>query len=357
MGAGPWSFLLLAALLALTASAAVLPNSTALLLPSVSRMYRPRTYNNEAYLPTEPWANTADPTARVFNGRVFVYVAWDHAFACGRRWASPRKKQGSQRFCMVGYRTYSTDDPSLRGRWVSHGPALIEEAVPWAFRGGRGYRGAARLWAPCVVRGDNGKYYLFFPAPNKWDSMAIGVAESWNPEGPFRARSVPIKTPFAIDPSVVRLPNGRWVMFSSSKAGVYVQTLDKGFWRAGRRVEVRGLEDGYKEGPFAFVRGGRLVLQYARFRQGEGYTIRQAVARDANNPGKGFRSLGVAIGSIDGETNHGSVVTFNQRSWAFYHRHMERAGAAWKVRKAVFRSVYLFGDGRQKPIYPPRTRK
>lgn len=359
MGARLWGAAALIAMLSSAAVGTLLANFSALSLDHVARQDRGarQNYHMEAFLPTERWANTADPTARVFNGRVFVYVAWDHAHACGPRWARPRKRQGSQGFCMIGYRAYSTDDPSLRGRWISHGSIMMEESVPWVFRGGRGWRAAARMWAPCVVRGDNGKFYLFFPAPATWNRMAIGVAESWNPEGPFIPRRRPLNTPFAIDPSVVKLHNGRWAMFTSSRRGVWVQMLDNGFRNARGRGWVSGLDRGYKEGPFAFRRNGKLMLQYARHRRGEGYTIRQAVAYNRDNPFKGFRNLGVAIGKIDTETNHGSVVQFNSRSFAFYHRHMERPGGRWKFRRAVFREVTFDRNGRQNSIYPPATKK
>lgn len=32
------------------------------------------------------------------------------------------------------------------------------------------------MWAMDVVRGSDGRYYLFFPAPRVWNDMRIGVA-------------------------------------------------------------------------------------------------------------------------------------------------------------------------------------
>lgn len=313
-----------------------------------------RQYAQESFLPIEPWQNTADPTARVFNGRLFVYTSWDHSLACGPKWSKPQKKQGSQRFCMVGYRAYSTSDPTLRGGWKSHGAVLIEENVPWVSRGGAGWKAAARMWAPCVVRGNDKKFYLFFPAPRTNSRMAIGVAVSNSPTGPFVARPNPIDTPFTIDPSVVKLPNGKWVMFTSSSGEIWVQTLDNGFWKAGPRSKVQGLFGGYKEGPFAEIRAGRLMLQYAQ--DIGGYSIQQAVANNRINPFAGFKNLGVAVGKLHKGTNHGSVVSYSGRSWAFYHRHFEGNKAPWRFRKVVFRQVTFTPAGKQNPIYPPRTR-
>lgn len=310
-------------------------------------------YARESFLPHERWAKTADPTARVFNGRLYVYTSWDDGTACGPKWSSPQKKEGSQRFCMIGYRAYSTADPTLRGGWVTHGSILVEEDVPWVYRGDPGWRTSARMWAPCVVQGDDRRFYLFFPAPVTKTKMAIGVAVSDSPGGPFIARRRPIDTPYEIDPSVVKLPNGRWVMFTSTSSNVWVQTIDKGFWKAGPRSAVGGLLRGYKEGPFAEIRGGNLWLRYAH--DVSGYTIQQAVAKDSNSPWRGFTERGVAIGKLRWRTNHGSTVTFGGRSWAFYHRHMEQLNAYWKTRKVVYREVTFERDGEQNPIYPPTT--
>lgn len=254
---------------------------------------------------------------------------------------------------MVGYRAYSTSDPTLRGDWKSHGAILVEESVPWVYRGDAGWKAAAQMWAPCVVQGDDRKFYLFFPAPRSATRMAIGVAVSTNPAGPFVARSRPNETKFAIAPSVVKLPNGKWVMFQSSGGKIWVQTLDESFRKAGPRWEVRGLGGGYKEGPFAEICSGNLILYYAQ--DVKGYSIPKAVGFDSSNPFEGFRPLGVAVGKLYKGTNYGSIGSFKGRSWAFYHRHFESYKDPWRFRRVVFRQVTFTSSGKQNPIFPPRT--
>ncbi len=111
----------------------------------------------------------ADPSARVFNGRVYVYASTDNA---------PPK--GFTR--MDHHRIYSTDDMV---NWTDHGIALSTDDVPW----GRPEGGS--LWAPdCMER--DGKYYYYFPHPsaagqeNQHESWKIGVAVSDRPDGGFK---------------------------------------------------------------------------------------------------------------------------------------------------------------------------
>ena len=304
-------------------------------------------------IPCEYGINKADPIARVFNGRLFIYTTWDHTTGCGRAYNKPEwKRQGFQEFCMPGYRAYSSGDKNLRRNWYSHGVMLLEKDVPWIYRGDRGYLSAARMWALDVVQGNDRKYYMFFPAPIRRNEMVIGVAVSTRPGGPFRPRRRPIPGKHGIDPSVVKLPNGRWAVFTSGNGNIYVQYINNRFTWATRRVLLENLEDGYKEGPAAEVRAGKLFLYYSLSKEGEGYHIRQAGAKVSNRPEWGFWDAGVAVGMFDGRTNHGTVKTFKGRHWAFFHRHTERNGARWAARKTVITPAKFTKWGSMVPIWP-----
>jgi len=288
-----------------------------------------------AFIPCESHLNNADPIARVFNDRLYVYTSWDHADVCGN--INCEKKQGYQQFCMPGYRVYSTGCADLRHDWTAHGAVLREEDVPWVHKGDDGFKGSARMWAPEVVQGDDRKFYLFFPASHeRMDSTKIGVACSDQPTGPFVPRHFPIEGLFGIDPSVIRLPGGDWVIFTSG---------------GGRGEIFRGLLDGYKEGPHAEIRGEKLMLFYSHT-NGGGYTIQQAGANDMNNPEWGFWHAGESVATFDGRTNHASTVTFKRRHWMFYHRHLEEAGARWARRRVVFSAGDMNEWGKQKTISP-----
>ena len=90
----------------------------------------------------------ADPTARVFNGRLYLYPSHD---------INPPQPlpQGVREdwFCMEDYHVFSSDNLV---DWTDHGVILNQKDVPW------GNPGAYSMWAPdCVER--NGKYYFYYP--------------------------------------------------------------------------------------------------------------------------------------------------------------------------------------------------
>jgi len=105
---------------------------------------------------------SADPTARVFNGKVYLFPSHDIISP-----VEPERKW----FCMEDYHVFSSEDLV---NWTDHGVILDQKNVPWG--NPEGYS----MWAPdCVER--NGKYYLYYPTDVKY----IGVAVSDHPWGPF----------------------------------------------------------------------------------------------------------------------------------------------------------------------------
>ncbi|HYC27842.1 MAG TPA: alpha-N-arabinofuranosidase, partial [Chitinophagaceae bacterium] len=73
---------------------------------------------------------TADPSAHVFNGRIYIYPS--HDIDAG----IPFDDLGSH-FAMEDYHVYSMDAPG--GQVTDHGIALHVKDVPWAER---------QMWAP-----------------------------------------------------------------------------------------------------------------------------------------------------------------------------------------------------------------
>lgn len=98
---------------------------------------------------------TADPSAHVFDGRVYVYTSHDLDDQMG--------------YDMRDYHAFSSSDLV---NWQDHGVVLDEADVTWT----------DRLYAPTATYSPaTGKYYLYFPNA----SSAIGVAVSDSPAGPF----------------------------------------------------------------------------------------------------------------------------------------------------------------------------
>ncbi len=210
------------------------------------------------------------------------------------------------------------------------------------------------MWAPDAIMGEDEKYYLFFPAPyRKINTMLIGVAVSESPSGPFIPRAQPIFGTHGIDPSVIRLSNGQWVLFTSGGPGgnIFVANIDAEFRNVSEKRTVVGLKKGYKEGPHALLYRKRLLVYYALSKNGR-YSIQHADARKRTRPDLGFWNAGEVIAGFDGRTNHASVTEFKGRTWIFWHRHMEQYGTRWSRRRVVFSPTSRLLSGKQRVIRP-----
>ena len=94
---------------------------------------------------------TADPTARIFNGRIYLFPSHDIISP-----VEPEKRW----FSMPDYHMFSSTDLV---EWTDHGVILSQEQVPW------GNPKAYSMWAPDCVE-HSGKYYFFFPDTPKSDT-------------------------------------------------------------------------------------------------------------------------------------------------------------------------------------------
>lgn len=166
---------------------------------------------------------TADPSAHVFNGKIYIYPSHDvdavEAF----------DDLGSH-FAMEDYHVLSMDD--IDSEAVDNGLALHVDDVPWAER---------QLWAPDANE-KNGTYYLFFPAKAYDGIFRIGVATSTSPTGPFIAQPKAIKDSFSIDPAVFKDDDGSYYMYFGGLWGGQLQR-----WRTGT------FNEGQPENPTAFL--------------------------------------------------------------------------------------------------------
>ena len=121
---------------------------------------------------------TADPSAHIFNGKIYVYPSHDIIEE------NPLYDDCGSQYAMRDYRVLSMD--YIGGPVTVHDVGLDLDDVPWAKR---------QFWAPDAAEKD-GKYYLYFPTKDKEDIFRIGVAISENPEGPFKSKKTPIKYHF-----------------------------------------------------------------------------------------------------------------------------------------------------------------
>ena len=156
---------------------------------------------------------TADPSAHVFDGKIYIYPS--HDVDAGEAFDD----LGSH-FAMEDYHVLSMD--SIDSETVDHGVALHVDDVPWAEK---------QMWAPDANE-KNGTYYLFFPAKAYDGIFRIGVATSSSPTGPFKARPEAIKGSFSIDPAVFRDDDGSYYMYFGGLWGGQLQRWSTGTFNA-----------------------------------------------------------------------------------------------------------------------------
>jgi hypothetical protein len=137
---------------------------------------------------------TADPSAHIFDGKLYVYPSHDIESNV------PQDDEGGH-FDMKDYHVLSMD--SIGAPVTDHGVAIDIKDIPWAGR---------QLWAPDAAFANN-KYYLYFPAKDKQDVFRIGVATSNSPAGPFKAEAKPITGSYSIDPAVFTDEDGKSYMY------------------------------------------------------------------------------------------------------------------------------------------------
>lgn len=137
---------------------------------------------------------TADPSAHVFNGKIYIYPS--HDIDAG----IPFNDNGDH-FGMEDYHVFSMED--IRSEVVDNGVALHVSEVAWAEK---------QMWAPDAAH-KSGKYYLYFPAKRANGIFQIGVAVSDSPVGPFLPQPDAIKGSYSIDPAVFEDEDGKHYIY------------------------------------------------------------------------------------------------------------------------------------------------
>ena len=278
---------------------------------------------------------TADPSARVFEGKVYVYPSHDILAGEGRGrvgW-----------FCMEDYHVFSSDNLT---EWTDHGVIVRQDKVPWV------NSEAYALWAPdCIYR--KGKYYFYFPAPAKDTTLgrgfSIGVAVSDNPFGPFTPQPEPIKGVRGIDPNPFIDKDGQVYLYWSAR-NIYVAKLKENMLELASEPQVipNLPEKGLKEGPYMFERNGIYYLTYPHV---EDSTERLEYAI-GDTPLGPFKVAGVIMDEKLGcWTNHQSIIEFKDQWYLFYH-HNDLSPHFDKNRSIRIDSLFFNYDGTIQKVIP-----
>ena len=258
---------------------------------------------------------TADPTARVFNNKVYLYPSHDIMPPAGQR---------QDWFCMEDYHVFSSENLT---DWTDHGVIVTQNKVPWV------KPNSYSMWAPdCVYK--DGKYYFYFPSnPASGMGFGIGVAVADSPEGPFIPEPEPIKGINGIDPCVLLASDGNayifWGAGRCAKLKPNMKELaddtptEKVKW-GDREFEMKGvnclkgLPSRQAEGPFAFEYNGNYYLTYPYVRNNTevlGYAM-------SKNPMGPYEYKGLIMPEHENGcwTNHHSIINYKGQWYLFYHQ-------------------------------------
>jgi hypothetical protein len=250
---------------------------------------------------------TADPTARVFEGKIYVYPSHDILAGEGRGRAGW--------FCMEDYHVFSSENLT---DWKDHGVIVSQTDVNWV------NPTSYSMWAPdCVFK--NGKYYFYFPAQGKPRAGArrggrggIGVAISDRPFGPFQPEAQPIEGARGIDPCVLIDKDGTAYLYCSM-GRIFVAKLKDNMLELDSQPEAIGNlpTAGLVEGPFAFERNG---IYYLTYPHAANVTERLEYAMGKSPTGP-FEQKGVIMDESPSGcwTNHHSIVEYKGQWYLFYH--------------------------------------
>ena len=289
---------------------------------------------------------SADPTARVFNNKVYVYPSHD---------IMPPEGQRQDWFCMEDYHVFSSENLT---DWTDHGVIVTQNKVPWV------RPDSYSMWAPdCVER--NGKYYFYFPsAPKGGMGFGVGVAIADSPEGPFVCESEPIKGINGIDPCVLLASDGNaYIFWGNGRCAKLKDNMkeladdtpkEKVKWGE-REFEMygvnclKGLPSRQAEGPFAFEYNGNYYLTYPYVRENT-EVLGYAMSKNPMGPYE-YKGLIMAEHENGCWTNHHSIINYKGQWYLFYH-HNDFSPRDDKRRSVCIEKLYFNADGTIKEVKP-----
>lgn len=306
---------------------------------------------------------TADPSAHVFNGKLYVYPSHDLPH-------NGEDNDDGDEYQMADYHILSMDSPDAP--CIDNGEVLHEKEVAWV---------SHQMWAPDAAE-KNGKYYLFFPARDKDGIFRIGVATSDSPAGKFTPEPSYIKGSFSIDPAVLKDDDGKYYMYFG---GLWGGQLEK--WQTGEYVanpaeipndanalgpQVAELTDdllGFKTAPKEIqildengqpLKAGdhdRRFFEaswmhkykdtyYFSYSTGDTHYLVYATGKSPMGP---FTYRGRILEPVLGWTTHHSIVEWNGKWYLFYHD-CELSNGINHRRNVKFTEIQYNEDGTIVPV-------
>ena len=308
---------------------------------------------------------TADPSAHVFNGKIYIYPSHDIETGIA-------PNDNGDHFDMKDFHVLSMD--SVGGEVKDNGEAINIKDIPWAGR---------QLWAPDAAE-KNGKYYLYFPVKDKQDIFRIGVGVSDSPVGPFKSEPIPIEGSFSTDPAVFKDSDGSHYMYFGGIWGGQLQRWTSGAYSSEDKYpendkpallpkiaklknnmlsfdeQPRDVQIVDKDGkPLTEGDNNRRFFEaawmhkynntyYFSYSTGDTHFICYATG---DNPYGPFIYQGIILHPVVGWTNHHSIVEFDGKWYLFYHDSSLSEGIT-HLRSVKMTELTYDENGLIVPVYP-----
>lgn len=314
---------------------------------------------------------TADPSAHVFNGKIYIYPSHDID-------AGDAFDDLGSHFAMEDYHVISMDNPGAAA--IDNGVALHVKDVPWASK---------QMWAPDANEKD-GTYYLFFPAKDHDGIFRIGVATGNSPTGPFIPQPEAIKGSFSIDPAVFKDDDGSYFIYFGGIWGGQLQRWSSGTFNSEQPdspvaflpadnepalcAKVAKLTDDlleFAEAPKDVViidENGNPLLNgnkdrrffeaswlhkyngkyYFSYSTGDTHFLCYAIG---DNPYGPFKYAGRILEPVVGWTSHHSICEFENKWYLFYHDSILSKGVT-HLRNIKVAELAYDSDGMIETISP-----
>lgn len=308
---------------------------------------------------------TADPSAHVFEGKIYIYPSHDIDGGIALN-------DDGDHFDMEDYHVLRMDSPDAEA--VDCGVALHVKDVPWADR---------QMWAPDAACKD-GKYYLYFPAKRADGIFQIGVAVGDNPAGPFVAEPEAIAGSYSIDPAVFTDDDGSSYLYFGGIWGGQLQKYRDNVYaegheepaddepalgprvgrlsadmkrldeatrevlildEAGRPISAGDHARRYFEGPWIHKYQGKYYFSYST---GDTHLLCYGVG---DNPYGPFTYQGVILKPVVGWTTHHSICRFGDTWYLFYHDAL-LSGGVTHLRSVKVTELKYDSEGRIQTIDP-----
>ncbi len=266
---------------------------------------------------------TADPSAHVFEDKMYVYPSHD--------------LDNAQGFNMRDYHVFSSSDLS---DWEDHGVVLDVDDVPWA---------TEYMWAPdCAYK--NGMYYFYFPAKDSQGEFRIGVATSPSPAGPFIPEPEPIEGSFSVDPCVFIDDDGETYMYfggdgDGGQNTPWVAKLDSSMKEFSEAPQALTDIDYWFEACWVHKLEDTYYMSYSTGSYHPQYPSSSAIAwATATHPMGPFTYQGIVNGYVSGWTNHHSAVEYKGQWYFFYHT-SDLSGGNTTKRSVCAEYLHFSDDG------------